>query len=376
MTRARSQLAAGVVAEQLFGRVPGGIGRYVRALVRHLPGAADGQGTATWIVARHGAAELARAGLDPAATVRLALPGRIATRAWVAARRPALPRRLLDGLDLVHATSAAVPPTAGRALVATVHDLAFHRFPDAYPASGRRFHEQATRIAAGEAARLLTPSTATACDLADLYGVERARITVIPLGVDPSNPDRAAARRLLDRLGVPGPFLLAVGTLEPRKNLAVLVEAFASAAAELPDHHLVVAGPAGWGPAPPPSWELLRVRLAGQVDRPTLEGLYAAADGLAYPSLYEGFGLPVVEAMAAGTPVLTSDRSSLPEVAGEAALLVDPGDRDALAAGLVLLVTDQPLRARLRQAGLERAAGFTWEATATRTWAAYREALR
>jgi glycosyltransferase involved in cell wall biosynthesis len=366
----------GVVAEQLFAPVPGGIGRYVRALARHLEPAASG-GAVRWVVARHPAERVAAAGLPVERTRALAWPGRLATRTWVELRRPRLPAGLLGELDLVHATSAAVPPARGRPLVATVHDVAFRRFPEAYPAGGRRFHERATWIAVREAARVLVPSAATARDLADLYGLEPARVTVTPLGADPPPEplDPAPARRLLRRLGVPGPFLLAVGTLEPRKNLARLVAAFAEAAAELHEHHLVVVGPAGWGralPSGPPA----RVALAGAVDEATLHGLYAAADGLAYPSLYEGFGLPVLEAMAHGTPVLTSDRSSLPELAGDAALLVDPTDTSAIAKGLVELVGDRELRERLATAGPRRAAAFTWPATAAVTWAAYREALR
>jgi glycosyltransferase involved in cell wall biosynthesis len=359
---------AGVVAEQLLRPVPGGVGRYVRALVAHLPAVAGADGgEVAWIVGRHPAGRLADAGLPAATTARLAWPGRLLTRAWVDLRRPALPRGLLGGLDLVHATSAAVPPPGGRPLVATVHDLAFHRHPDAYPSAGRRYHERAARLVAAEAARILVPSEATARDLTSLYGVERGRITVTPLGVEPpAEPDRAGARRLLRDLGVDGPFLLAVGTLEPRKNLPRLLAAFGELAGELPSHRLVVAGPVGWGPALRPGGDPARVRLAGPVADATLHALYEAADGLAYPSLYEGFGLPVLEAMAHGTPVLTSDRSSLPEVAGDAALLVDPLDVGAIAKG----------RARLAAAGRARAAGFTWRATAAATWAAYREALR
>jgi glycosyltransferase involved in cell wall biosynthesis len=368
---------AGVVAEQLLGPVPGGIGRYVSGLVEHLGElAGERDGSVRWLVARHPAERIAGAGLPPERTVALALPGRLATRAWVQFRRPRLPARLLRELDLVHATSAAVPPARGRPLVATVHDVAFRLFPEAYPARGRDFHERATRIAVAEAARVLVPSAATARDLADLYGLESARVTVTPLGADPPVPaEPAAARAVLDRLGVRGPFLLAVGTLEPRKNLARLVAAFAEAAGELPAHHLVVVGPAGWGAAldgaAPP-----RVALAGRVPDEALAGLYQAADGLAYPSLYEGFGLPVLEAMARGLPVLTSDRSSLPEVTGGAALLVDPTDVPAIAKGLVELVADSGLRRRLAADGPRRAAGFTWRATAEATWSAYQEALR
>ena len=382
----------GVVAEQLFGPVPGGIGRYVRALGRHLDAEAAARGGAVrWLVARHPAERIAAAGLPPERTDVLAWPGRLATRAWVELRRPRLPARLAGQLDLVHATSAAVPPAGGLPLVASVHDVAFRHFPEAYPASGRRFHERATRIAVAEAARVLVPSAATARDLADLYGLEPERVTVTPLGADPPPAtDPEPARRLLERLGVRGPFLLAVGTLEPRKNLARLVAAFAEAAAELPEHHLVVVGPAGWGRAlapgavPPrvgvaPRVEAAappRVVLTGAVEEGVLQGLYAAADGLAYPSLYEGFGLPVLEAMARGLPVLTSDRSSLPEVAGGAALLVDPEDVPAIAKGLVELVSDRALRERLAADGPRRAAAFTWRATAAATWSAYEEVLR
>jgi glycosyltransferase involved in cell wall biosynthesis len=370
-------LRVGVVAEQLLRPVPGGVGRYVRALVEHLPleAAVDG-GAVTWIVGRHPPARLAAAGLPAHATRPLALPGRLATRTWVTLGHPRLPADLLDGLDLVHATSAAVPPGTRRPLVATVHDLGFRHYPDAYPPAGRRYHERSARLVADRAARVLAPSQATARDLAELYGVERARIAVTPLGVEPpARPDTAGAARLLAELGVRGPFLLAVGTLEPRKNLPRLLAAFAEAAAELPDHYLVVVGPVGWGPALRPTWESVRVKLAGPVDDATLHALYRAADGLAYPSLYEGFGLPVLEAMAHGLPVLTSDRSSLPEVAGDAALLVDPLDQQAIARGLARLAGDAGLRRRLAEAGPRRAAGFTWRATAAATWAAYREAL-
>ena len=378
----------GVVAEQLLRPVPGGVGRYVRALATHLPTeAAVDRGAVEFLVARHPPGRLAAAGLptdrgprpeppgSPAASTRpLAWPGRLLTRAWVTLRRPALPEGLLERLDLVHATSAAVPPTRGRPLVATVHDLAFRHYPEAYPAAGRRYHDRSARIVAAEAARVLVPSEATARDLAELYGVDRGRVTITPLGVELSDePDHAGARRLLGELGVRGPFLLAVGTLEPRKNLPRLLAAFGEVTDELPDHWLVVVGPVGWGPRLRPTWDLVRVKLAGRVGDGVLHALYQAADGLAYPSLYEGFGLPVLEAMANGTPVLTSDCSSLPEVAGGAALLVDPLDRAAIAAGLVRLVGDAALRDRLTEAGRRRAAGFSWRATAAATWATYRE---
>jgi glycosyltransferase involved in cell wall biosynthesis len=370
-------LGVAVVAEQLFGPVPGGIGRYVRALAGHLPEVARREGgRVRWLVGRHPPQRLVAAGLDPEVTVALRVPGRVATRTWVDLRWPGLPAGLLGAVDVVHATSAAIPPAGGRPLVVTVHDLGFRHYPEAYPAAGRRFHERSAAIAVTEAARVLVPSAATGRDLTDQYGLESGRVVVTPLGAELPPYDPAAARRLLAELGVAGPFLLAVGTLEPRKNLPRLLAAFASAADELPDHHLVVAGPVGWGPALRPTYDSVRVKLAGPVDDAMLHGLYAMADGLAYPSLYEGFGLPVVEAMLHGTPVLTSDRSSLPEVAGDAALLVDPLDEGAIAKGLVRLVDDAALRARLARAGRARAAHFTWPATAAATWAAYQQVAR
>jgi glycosyltransferase involved in cell wall biosynthesis len=365
----------GVTVEQLFAPVPGGIGRYVAELARRLPALAGGAGGAVrFISGRHPATALAGTPLDRERTTALALPGRVAARTWVAWRRPALPRRLLAALDLVHATSAAVPPTRAVPLAVTVHDLAFLHHPEAYPASGRRWHELATRVATSEAALLLTPSAATAADLTERYGVEPDRTVVTPLGADLVEPDLAGARGLLASLGVAGPYLLTVGTLEPRKNLARLLDAFTQAGTELGDHQLVVVGPTGWGPQPPRG-ATGRAQLAGKVSDRVLHGLYALADGLAYPSLYEGFGLPVVEAMAHGIPVLTSDRSSLPEVAGDAALLVDPTDTAAIAAGLVRLAGDADLRGRLEVAGPRRAARFTWDATAEATWNAYVKAL-
>ena len=370
----RGAPVVGVVAEQLLRPVPGGVGRYVRALAEHLPAeaAVDG-GAVTFVVCRHPAERVAAAGLPPAATRRLAWPGRLATRTWVTLRRPRLPAGLLGALDLVHATSAAVPPVRGRPLVATVHDLGFRHYPDAYPAAGRRYHHRSARIVAGEAARVLVPSEATARDLAELYAVDRGRVTIIPLGVQPpAHPDHRAAARLLHDLGVRGPFLLAVGTLEPRKNLPRLLAAFGEVTDELPDHWLVVVGPVGWGPKLQPTWESVRVKLAGPVGDATLHALYQKADGLAYPSLYEGFGLPVVEAMACGAPVLTSRCSSLEEIADGSALLVDPTDEATLAEGLRALGTNEELRRSLAERGRARVAAFSWERTGRETVAAYR----
>jgi len=180
----------------------------------------------------------------------------------------------------------------------------------------------------------------------------------------------------LARLGIERPYVLFVGTLQPRKNLARVLEAFGSVVARGLPHRLVLVGQRGWLADPifaavqasePAARE--RIHLTGYLADDDLPLVYTGADALIFPSLYEGFGLPALEAMACGTPVLTSDTSSLPEVVGEAALTVDPLDTAAIAAGLERLATDEPLRRELRGRGLARAARFTWRRAAERTLA-------
>jgi glycosyltransferase involved in cell wall biosynthesis len=186
----------------------------------------------------------------------------------------------------------------------------------------------------------------------------------------------AALRR---RLGLDGPYLLGLGTVEPRKDLPTLVRAYASLAGELP-HRLVLAGLAGWGQgalaaAVADSGVADRVLLCGYLPEADKAALFTGADVFAYPSRYEGFGLPVLEAMACGTPVVTTTGGSLPEVAGDAALLVEPGDPDALAAALAKLAGDPSARQAAATRGRARAAEFTWDGCAAETVAAYRRAL-
>jgi glycosyltransferase involved in cell wall biosynthesis len=172
--------------------------------------------------------------------------------------------------------------------------------------------------------------------------------------------------------GITRPFMLAAGTIQPRKNFDRLLQAWRAASADLRDWTLVLAGPAGWGPELP---ETPGVRLVGWVGDETLPGLLAAADVFCYPSLYEGFGLPPLEAMAAGTPALVGNYTAAPEVVGDAALLVDPFDVGAMAEGLVRLASDDELRRELVMAGKARAAEFTWARTAAATIGAYRSVL-
>jgi glycosyltransferase involved in cell wall biosynthesis len=272
----------------------------------------------------------------------------------------------------------AIPPAGGgQRLVVTVHDLAFRLHPQAYPPAWRLMHRAGFRRAVREAAAIIAVSRSTASDVARLGGVDEASIRVVPLAgsLSVGEEDPAAA---LDRLRVPRPYALFVGTLEPRKNLVRLIRAYQRIAPRVP-HALVLAGPMGWRSEP------IRRELAlpgagsivvtGRVSEADLDALYRGADAFAYPSLYEGFGLPVLDAMARGIPVITSNTSSLPELAGDAAVQVTPGSTGAIATALERVLTDSTERSRLSSAGRDRAEAYTWERTARETIEVYEEAL-
>jgi glycosyltransferase involved in cell wall biosynthesis len=339
-----------VVAEQLR-RPVSGIGTYIRGLLAGLAGAAGGPEITLW------ASRPPRGGADPLAAFGVAvatsaLPGPAMTRAWDCGLGgpPGHP-------DVVHATSLAIPPSRRAPVSVMVHDLAWRHFPDAYPARGRRWHEAALGRAVAGTGPLLVPSATVADDLL-AAGATAARVEVVEEGCDHLAPaDDAGAADLLARLGVDGDFLLTVSTLEPRKNLPRLLAAYESVRDRLPP--FLVVGPTGWGPALRPD---AGVVLAGPVSGGTLTALYRRARVMAYVPLREGFGLPVVEAMWCGTPVVASAVPS----AGGAALEVDPFDVDAIAGALVAVATDDRRRADLIAAGCARAAGLTWAAAARR----------
>jgi glycosyltransferase involved in cell wall biosynthesis len=287
--------------------------------------------------------------------------------------------------DVLFAPNFVPPPTRSDRVVLTVHDLGFRRFPETAPQTTRRWLARLDRALAG-AARILAVSEATKADLVELAGVEPSRIVVTPLGVDPevyrpappSEVNRARAA-----FDVPGRYVLSIGGIEPRKNLPRLVEAFGRLPGDLDVALVIAGGGVAWNPEGREALEAAirrlppdragRVRRTGYVAERDKVALLTGAEVMAYPSLYEGFGLPVLEAMACGAPVLTSSRSSLPEVAGDAARLVDPEDADAIAGALGALLVDEAGRERLRAAGVARAAGFRWEETARRTAEVLRE---
>jgi glycosyltransferase involved in cell wall biosynthesis len=247
----------------------------------------------------------------------------------------------------------------GRALT-VVHDLAFERYPEAYSPGALAYLRLTTRWAERRCPRLITVSEATARDLVELHGVPRRRIAVVPLasGQPTSAVPKSKARRRVAELGVDRPYVLHVGRVEPRKNQVTAL----AAVERLPDLLLVCAGPVVDEEVAGRLRASARCRLLGRVAREDLEALYAAAEALVFPSLYEGFGLPVLEAMRRGLPVVTAAVSSLPEVGGDAAIYVDdPLDAGGLAAALERALSE---RDRLRRLGRAQAARFTWDRTA------------
>lgn len=359
-----------LVVEQLRRPVPGGVGRYAACLLDGL--VALGAPVEGLVASRHrgpGDDPLGRWGFPVLAS---RLPGPFVTRLWDAGvlRAP-------GAAPVVHAVSLAAPSPARRraggrrqALTVTVHDLAWRDQPEATTARGRRWHESALQRALERAGAFVVPSTPVAAALA-AAGADPSRVHVIAHGADhlPA-PDHEGAGALLERLGVTGCYLLAAGTLEPRKNLARLAAAYAKARPSLAgDWPLVVVGPAGWGDAGLPGdvAGASAVVAAGEVPDATLAALYARARAFCYVPLAEGYGLPPVEAMACGTPVLASTAvpSVDPEPGSEApALRVDPLSVEAIAQGLVAVSGDEGLRAALTARGEEHVAGRTWRASA------------
>jgi len=277
--------------------------------------------------------------------------------------------------DVLFVPAHVVPIVHPRSVV-TIHDLGYLHEPDAHPPHQHRMLDLTTRWSARSATRIVAVSESTKRDLIDRHSVGPAKIAVIPLGVsddfrplEPAAVDRVrAAHRLPDR------FVLAVGTIQPRKNLAVLAASMAS----LPDLPLVIAGKPGWL-ADRVMSDLAepiragRVRMLGYVPDGDLPALYGAASCVAFVSRFEGFGLPAIEAMACGTPVVASDRGALPEVVGDAALIVAADDPGQIARAIRSVVDEPVLHAHLRGAGLNRASLYTWRATAEATLSVLRE---
>jgi len=323
-----------------------------------------------------------RAPIAPAAArvrvhrVRAAGRGRLARMGWTQTYAGLAAARVRA--RVLHGVHYELPLASRLPQVVTIHDLTMVTHPEWHETSKVTWFRWAMTRSLRHATRVLCVSATTARDLERVLDVAPDRVDVTPLGTDlaPAGPGAVDAVRA--GLGLRRPYLLGLGTLEPRKDLPTLIAAFARLAREIP-HDLVLAGLAGWGSgavaeAVAASGVPERVRLAGYVPQADKAALFTGADVFVYPSRYEGFGLPVIEAMACGTPVVTTTGGSLPEVAGGAAALVEPGDPALLAGAVRRVLSDADTRALLAGRGRARAAELTWARCADLTAAAYRRA--
>jgi glycosyltransferase involved in cell wall biosynthesis len=284
-------------------------------------------------------------------------------------------------VDLIHAPAYTAPLWAGAPVVVTIHDVSYERHPEWYPYRRDRLRRAFYRRCARAAAHILTDSEFSAREIASAYGIPRAGMTIAPLGVSAAFAPLPPGAACELPVGLTTPFVLHVGDLHKRRNLTVVVDAVLAArrrhAGTLPGLSLVLAGvDRGTGEAlgaiAAAAGAPDAVVLPGAVGEDRLRMLYRRATALVYPSRYEGFGLPVLEAMACGTPVIASRAASLPEVIGDAGILLDPDDGAGWADAIVRVLTDADLRARMTTVGLARAATFTWERTARTTLGVYR----
>ena len=287
-------------------------------------------------------------------------PRALAFRAGHAWEQAALPL-LARGSPVLFSPANLAPLAAGRRNVVLIHDVAALRRPEAYGRVYAAYQRRLLPAIARRARRVVTVSDFSRTEIVELLGVPHRTIEVVPNGVDARFSPAADPLPTARRHGLDRPYVLAVGTHSARKNLSALGEA-SRRLAELGVELVVAGSKRGYlrGEEPPAG-----ARRLGYVDDPLLPGLYAGARALAMPSLHEGFGLPCIEAMAAGVPVVAARRGALPETCGDAALLVEPEPRE-LAEALVTAVTDEEVRSRLREAGLARARGYSWDATAAR----------
>jgi glycosyltransferase involved in cell wall biosynthesis len=356
-----------------------GINGYIQALLKHLPGAGADLPELSFT------AYLRDPGYRPPEGLQVARSGWDTSNPWrrILWEQTALAAVSRD-LDVLHGLAYIAPLAAACPTVITVHDLSFLRFPDAFRRFNRTYLSLFTRLSVRKAACVIADSESTRRDVIELCGVPSERVVTVYIGVSEAftpapAEDVAEFRR---RRGLPERFILFLGTLEPRKNLSRLIEAYAvlrrNQGAGAP--RLVIAGGKGW------FYENLfslvteldledAVLFPGYVPAAELPWWYRAAEIFVYPSLFEGFGLPVVEAMRCGTPTITSSASSLPEVAGSAALLVHPDDTEGLVSAMERILGSADLRQTLVQAGLLQAAQFSWSRTAAETAGIYRAIL-
>ncbi len=347
---------AAVLVEQNWNAVPGGTARATNDLVSSLLQYTDVE--LCGVHGRHVKSPVLDLpnGLD---TVAVPVPGRLLSQVWSRTERPNLDRWV--EADIVHAPAYVLAAT-DKPLIATIHDLAFVRHPEWFTPNGVAFFLRFLERIIEQRHSVIVPSQTTADDCA-ARGISERRIHVIPWGVDLAVATAEAIERVRATYSLPDEFVLFVGTLEPRKNLRTLARAM--------EHHsnleLLVAGPAGWGDIDVP-----HARILGHIPDGDVDPLMAAATVLAYPSHFEGFGLPVLEAMAQGTPVVTTQKTAPAEILGDAGLAVDTHSEHAIADAIGHLMRSPSERESMGAIGKQRARGYRWEETAKATAALYR----
>jgi len=359
-----------VTVEQCWHRVPGGTATSTLGALRALAERDDVD--IVGVAARHAEPPPAAFAL-PVPVAHLPLPRLALYESWHALRWPSV-ERATGPVDVVHGTAVAVPPTKAP-LVMTIHDLAFLADRSQPTRHGLRFFERGTELARRHAQLVLVPSEATAVECRE-HGFDADRIRVVPWGVEVVPVSEEAVEAARRERGLDRPYVLFVGTMEPRKNLRGLIEAMVLLAGREVD--LVLVGPEGWNE----DVAALVGRLAGTgiavhalgfLPPDDLPPLFAGCAAFCFPSRREGFGMPVLEAMAHGAPVVTSSGTATAEVAGDDALLVDPDDHEAIAEALARILDDPALADDLRARGRVRAEAYTWDRTAEATAAAYAE---
>jgi len=359
-----------------------GIGRYTRNIVNALA-KLDAENYYTLVVSKDSPLEKLPPFPKNFQVKVLPFSERRLTILWHRLNLPLWVDRWAGGFDLFHSPDFVLPPLANTPGLLTVHDLSFMKHPDGALPKLRDWLLKVVPKSVQCAAHILADSESTKTDLQDLLNVPAEKISVVGAGVDARfKPvtDTAILELVMEKYHLPKNFVLGLGTLEPRKNFTGLIAAFNQIADDEPDLHLVIAGGKGWLYEPifaaaktSPARE--RIHLIGFVADEDLPALYTLADIFAYPSFYEGFGIPILEAMACGTPIITADNSSLPEVLGDVGLLVDADDIETLGQTIQLMHGTDHFRVRCVPEGIKRAAQFTWERAAQNLLDVYRQFL-
>ncbi|MGI9606994.1 MAG: glycosyltransferase family 4 protein [Acidimicrobiales bacterium] len=350
-----------ISVEQNWNSVPGGTARSTNRLIDELLELDD-----VSVEGLHGRhrAQPTLALPEGLTSIAVPIPGKVLTQLWSRARVPSVDRWLDPGVDVVHGPAYTLPPT-DRPSVVTIHDLAFVRHPEWFTNNGVGFFTRFLRHVLEDRPQVIVPSRHTADDCVRA-GIDPTRIHLIPWGsdIEPVSPEAVAGVRA--RYGVADDAVVFVGTREPRKNLSTLLEAMA----RLPKRQLVVVGPDGWGDV-----DVSGALTLGQLPSDDVRALMAGAGLVAYPSHFEGFGLPVLEAMAQGAPVVTTEGTASAEVGGDAVVAVDTSDAEVLAAAIEETLSSSELRAELSDRGRRRAKGFSWRRTADATTSVYEGAI-